>query len=233
MSFNVPPRLQVRYSPSRGTSTGASATDVGDFSELLLDVDPVPAPGWIQYHVTVPGNGRLALRFFGHAEPTNSHGNTWLELDTLSVGPPPTPPCNLPPVPRAGETVAWTKAKSPYRICQSLSIPAGGTVDVEPGVQVDFESGRQLIVAGRLNIKAMAPPHAVVTAPGPGPALLVVGGAIDARFTDFQLPFQVGDGASLLVSDCTFAAGGALRADDIPTPRPFVKLERCQFTDSE
>jgi hypothetical protein len=234
MSFNVPPQLQVRYSPSQGTDTGSSATDVGDFSQLLLDVNPVPPTGWTQYNVTVPGNGRLALRFFApNTLPINTDGNTWLELDTLSVGPPPAPPCNLPPVPQAGQTVTWTTANSPYGVCQNMSIPVGGTVNVQPGVQVDFDSGRQLVVAGTLNINATAAAHTILTAPNSGtPFLLVTGGTIDAHFTEFHHALQVSNAANVLLSDCTFASDGALSSDDIPNPYPFVRLERCTFTNS-
>jgi hypothetical protein len=234
MTWNVPPRFQVRYSPSGATGTGTSATDVGDFSQLLLDVDPVPAAGWTGYNVALPGNGRLALRFFvPDTLPVFTEGNTWLELDTLSVGPPPMPPCNLPPVPQAGQTVTWTTANSPYRVCQSLSIPVGGTVNVQPGVRVDFDSDRQLVVAGTLNINATAAAHAVLTAASSFPPfLLVAGGTIDANFTEFHQTLRVSNAANVLLSDCTFAADGALASDDIPSPTPFVKLERSTFSNS-
>jgi hypothetical protein len=234
MSFNVPPQLQIRYSPSQGTGTGSSAGDVGDFSLLLLDVNPVPSTGWTQYRVTVPGNGRLALRFFApDTLPTISNGNTRLKLDTLAVGPAPAPPCNLPPVPLAGETVTWTTADSPFRVCQSISIPAGGTVQVEPGVQVHFDSGRQLVVAGTLHINATAASRAVFTAPNSGiPPLLASGGTIDAQFAEFHHALRVGSAANVVLADCTFTSGGALDSDDIPDPYPFVRLERCTFTES-
>ncbi|HEY3246097.1 MAG TPA: choice-of-anchor J domain-containing protein [Phycisphaerae bacterium] len=234
MTWNVPPRLQIRYSPSGGTNTGSSATDVGDFSQLLVEANPVPPTGWTQYSATVPGNGRLALRFFApNILPVNTDGNTWLELDTLSVGAPPAPPCNLPPVPQAGQTVTWTTANSPYGVCQSMSIPVGGTVNVQPGVQVNFDSDRQLVVAGTLNINATAAAHAVLTAPNSGtPFLLVTGGTINAHFTEFHHALRVSNAANVLLSDCTFASDGALSSDDNPGPYPFVKLERCTFTNS-
>jgi hypothetical protein len=233
MSFNVPPRLEVRYSPGRGAATGSSATDTGDFTDLLLDVSPVTGPGWTRFDVPVPGDGRLALRFLARSEPIPSDGNTWLEIDTLSVGPPPVPPCNLPPVPRPGETVAWIAAASPYRICQGLSIPAGGTVRVEPGVRVDFERTAQLVVAGTLEIDANEAARVVWTAPDTGiRSLLVAGGTIDARFTEFHHTFEIGDGATVLLSDCSFASDGVLSSADIPRPHPFVTLERCKFIGS-
>jgi hypothetical protein len=234
LSFNVPPQLQVRYSLGGETGTGSSATDVGDFTQLLLDVNPVPSTGWTRYSVTVPGGGRLALRFFApDTEPTMTDGNTWLEIDTLSVGPPPAPPCDLPPVPEAGQTIAWTAGSSPYRVCQSISIPAGGIVEVEAGVQIQFESGAQLFVAGTLEINGTAAAPVVLTGPDSGASpLLVTGGTLGARFTEFHHPLHFGDAATVLLSDCAFASGGTLDSDDIPTPHPFVKLERCNFSGS-
>ena len=70
-----PDRLQVRMSTS-GTSTnvGTTAYDVGDFTVLMLDINPnlttVGYPNvWTQFTVTVngvasPTTGRLALRYF-------------------------------------------------------------------------------------------------------------------------------------------------------------------------
>ena len=55
--------------------------------------------------------------------------------------------CNQPPIPTAGQTVTWTKAKSPFQICTDLTIPKGGKVIVEPGVRVDFQA-HTLTVSG-------------------------------------------------------------------------------------
>ncbi|HKQ48393.1 MAG TPA: choice-of-anchor J domain-containing protein [Phycisphaerae bacterium] len=234
MTGNVPAQLQIRYSPTGGTNTGSGVTDVGNFTQLLLDVNPVSSTGWTQYSATAPGNGRLALRFYApNIEPVFIAGNTWLELDTLSVGPPQTPSCNLPPVPQSGQTITWSTSNSPYRACQSLSIPAGGTVNVQPGVQINFDSGRQLIVAGTLNINASAAAPAVFTAPNSFPPFLVVsGGTLEAHFTEFHQQLRIGSAANVLLSDCTFAFDGLLSSDDIPNSLPYVRLERCTFTDS-
>ena len=57
-------RLQVRYAPGGGTSTGIGANDVGSFTTLLLDVPDVENRPWTEQSVTLPGNGRIALRFY-------------------------------------------------------------------------------------------------------------------------------------------------------------------------
>mgnify|MGYP001228342497 CR=1 FL=1 len=70
-----PDRLQVRMSlAGASTNSGTSETDVGDFSNLLLDINPTYTttgyPGtWTQYTATVSGlgaptSGRIAFRYF-------------------------------------------------------------------------------------------------------------------------------------------------------------------------
>ena len=53
------PRLEIRYSPNGGTSTGTTPTSVGDFTQLLLNVNPIPDSGWERSTVTLPGDGRI------------------------------------------------------------------------------------------------------------------------------------------------------------------------------
>lgn len=86
-------RLQVRLS-SNGASTDVGTTDtsVGDFTDLLLDINPALDPNayptaWTQYSVTLSGlagstAGRLAFRYF--VTDTNSNGN-YIGLDTVSL----------------------------------------------------------------------------------------------------------------------------------------------------
>ncbi len=70
-----PDRLQVRLNPTATTNVGTTATDVGDFTTLLLDINPTYVPSgypgvWTQYVVTLSGlpaggvTGRLAFRYF-------------------------------------------------------------------------------------------------------------------------------------------------------------------------
>ena len=71
-----PDRLQVRMNTTNnGTNVGATATSVGDFTNLLLDINPTyQTTGyptvWTQYTITLSGlpaagfAGRLAFRYF-------------------------------------------------------------------------------------------------------------------------------------------------------------------------
>jgi hypothetical protein len=73
--FVFPDRLQVRLSTNGASSnTGVDAPDVGDFTTLLLDINPTYDPAgypwvWTQFSITISGlsgptSGRLAFRYF-------------------------------------------------------------------------------------------------------------------------------------------------------------------------
>jgi hypothetical protein len=75
MGTPFPDRLQVRMSTNgASTNVGTGALDVGDFTNLLLDINPTYTVGgypetWTQFTVTVSGTapgtlGRLAFRYF-------------------------------------------------------------------------------------------------------------------------------------------------------------------------
>ena len=108
-----PDRLQVRMSTSgSSTNVGTAALDVGDFTTLLLDINPNQTTTgypnvWTPFTVTVSGlgsptTGRLALRYFvmngGFFRPNADY----IGIDTVTVtctAPTPTPPPTPPPTP--------------------------------------------------------------------------------------------------------------------------------------
>jgi hypothetical protein len=91
-----PDRLQLRLSTS-GTSTnvgtGTSQGDVGDFTAVLLDVNPAYTQGgfpvaWQQYSVTVSGivgvpTGRFALRYFVEDSGPNGPNGEYIGIDDV------------------------------------------------------------------------------------------------------------------------------------------------------
>ena len=125
--------MQVRYSPSGGTNTGSGPNAVGDFTSLLLDLNPIPLTGWTLVSVPVPGTGRLALRFYVNDACNWACYASYVGVDELTVNQTPPPG---PPLPAPGETVHWTMSISPVVLNSDTSIVAGGTVIVDPGVQV-------------------------------------------------------------------------------------------------
>ncbi|HYG81807.1 MAG TPA: choice-of-anchor J domain-containing protein, partial [Pyrinomonadaceae bacterium] len=229
---NVNPTLQVRYSPTGATGTGSGADAVGDFTQVLLDINPLPAAGgWNRYSVTLPGPGRIALRYYIANACDFTCGSIYTGVDTLSVGEPLPAACNLPPVPSAGETVTWTAARSPYQICENIAVPPGSTVNVEPGVRVNFDSQRQLVVSGTLNIQGTAAGR-VSLGRGAGmyaPLIDTRGGTINASFVDFGVQLNVGTGSNVKLSDSSFTNTAPLISGNLSGVAPFIQLDRCTF----
>jgi hypothetical protein len=89
-----PDRLEVRLSTSgSSTNVGASSTSVGDFTTLLVSVNPNLTVGgypevWTQFTVTLSGlggptTGRLAFRYFvTQGGPTGDNSN-YIGIDTF------------------------------------------------------------------------------------------------------------------------------------------------------
>jgi hypothetical protein len=228
------PTLQVRYSPNSGTSTGTGANDVGDFSTLLLDINPIPVGGWNLYQITLPGAGRIALRYYIAQACNFGCASAYTGIDSMSIGVAPPPACNLPPIPTAGQTVIWRAATSPYRVCQNISIPPGATVTVEPGVRVDFDQDKQLFVNGTLNIQGTAAAHVTFAGPSVFPPIVdAVNGTVNASFADFGAQFLIETGSTIQLRDCGFTGNGVLLSRELPDIAPYILLERCNFTSSQ
>lgn len=87
-----PDRLQIRLS-NAGTSanTGTLFSDVGDFTTLLLEINPtLTTTGypntWTQFNVNIPAgaDGRLAFRYFvPNAGPSGSNSD-YIGIDTVA-----------------------------------------------------------------------------------------------------------------------------------------------------
>jgi hypothetical protein len=142
--------------------------------------------------------------------------------------------CNLPPVPAPGQTVTWTLAGSPYEICQNITIPATSTVIVEAGVQINFDPDMQVIVSGTMDLQGQAAQRIVLQASAVFPPIIDIdGGVFDASFSDFTGQVRVENGANVAISDSRFQGpNGLLWGQELPTTRPFIRLERCTFESS-
>lgn len=89
-----PDRLELRLSTAgASTNVGSTATSVGDFSTLLLSVNPSLAQGgypetWTRYSVTLAGmpggaTGRFALRYYvTNGGPTGAN-SSYIGIDTV------------------------------------------------------------------------------------------------------------------------------------------------------
>src|SRR5436190_22013126 len=142
--------------------------------------------------------------------------------------------CNLPPIPMPGETVTWTLANSPYEICQNITIPSTSTVIVEAGVHINFDADMQVVVLGTMQLQGQAAQHIILNAPAVFPPIIDIdGGIFDASFSDFTGQVRVENGANVALSDCAFQGNNAvLWAQELPSTRPFIWIERCTFTSS-
>src|SRR5262245_40976149 len=142
--------------------------------------------------------------------------------------------CNLPPVPAPGQTVTWTLAGSPYEICQTITIPATSTVIVEAGVQINFDPDMQVLVSGTMDLQGQSAQRIVLQAPAVFPPIVGIdGGVFDASFSDFNGQVRVENGANVAFLDSRFLTNnGVLWAQELPTTRPFIRIERCTFDSS-
>jgi hypothetical protein len=142
--------------------------------------------------------------------------------------------CNLPPIPAPGQTVTWTLANSPYEICQNITIPATSTVIVEAGVQISFDPNMQVLVSGAMDLQGEEAERIVLQAPAVFPPIIDIdGGLFDASFSDFTGQVRIENGANVALVDSSFQGpNGVLWAQELPTTRPFIRIERCTFDSS-
>jgi PKD repeat protein len=128
LSSNWEDRLQVRMS-TQGASTnvGTDAMDVGDFTSLLLDINPEYAPGgyptvWTEFVVTIsgmdePALGRIGFRYFVEDGGPGGANSDNIGLDTFEY-------VSFTPCATPGE-VAWLSAEP-----SSGTTPAGESDNV-------------------------------------------------------------------------------------------------------
>jgi uncharacterized repeat protein (TIGR01451 family) len=102
-----PDRLEVRLSTSgASTNVGTLATDVGDFTTLLLSVNPGLTVGgypdvWTEFTATLsgisePATGRIAFRYYVTNGGPNGSNSNYIGIDTLLYGDPVVTECELP-----------------------------------------------------------------------------------------------------------------------------------------
>jgi hypothetical protein len=126
--------------------------------------------------------------------------------------------CYQPPIPLAGETVSWMAANSPFQIYSELTIPQGGTVIVEPGVELHFQE-HTLTVSRVLKAQGQAASHITITATSNfPPAITLQGGNVTMSFSD--VTGQIRGTRQLTVSDSTFTGPKASHWEVNPSRIP-------------
>jgi subtilisin family serine protease len=130
-------RLELRMSLNGGsTDVGSTATSVGDFTTLLLSVNPDQASTgypqvWTEYTATLSGigtptSGRLAFRYFVTDAGASGTNSNYIGIDTVEYE------LGVPPVGCvAPEDIPWLSV-----------VPASGTTpaDGESAVNVNFDA---------------------------------------------------------------------------------------------
>jgi hypothetical protein len=139
----LPDRLQVRMSTNGASSnTGTTEFDVGDFTTVLLDINPtydldVYPRIWTQFTITISGlsgptSGRLAFRYFvedGGPDGANSD-LIWIDdVSYTSAAPACYANCDTsttPPVLNVGDFTCFLQkfaAADPYANCDASTTP--------------------------------------------------------------------------------------------------------------
>ncbi len=226
--FSFDTFFDIRYAPSGSDDTGSGPDAVGDFTQVLYTAElPIAQVGYHRVTTTVPGNGRLAVRFHAPYLRTFAGEGAYLSIDSLSVGPSAADPCGI-QIPDAGETVIWTASGGPYTVCQNLLIPAGGEVLVEAGTEITIDPGTTLRIEGELNAIGSAASPVRFTGSSSISDGLEVGadGQLDVSFGEIAVHVQAGgENAAIVFTDTDFVAGASVAG--LPDIGVF---ERCDFT---
>ncbi len=214
--------LEVRYSPTGGTSTGSGLNGVGSFTQVLVGLDSLSPGAWQPVSAVIPGDGRVAIRFHNPSIPSFSGAKT-VAVDSMAVNV--TPPG--PPLPQPGETVTWTVAMSPIAIGSAIAIPAGATLFVDPGVVINIATGSSITVAGEfyalgtagrpITINGYAPMFPAFLAGPGGHSEFTLVSMNDGRFeptfaTDCTASGSVVDARKVV--GCSFSSAGVSVMDD-------------------
>jgi len=103
-----PDRMQVRLSTAgASTNVGTGPNGLGDFTTLLLDINPMYDTGgaypevWTEFTITISGlagptSGRLAFRYFVELGGPTGDNSNFIGIDTFSYTPAPTVAADAP-----------------------------------------------------------------------------------------------------------------------------------------
>lgn len=133
-----------------------------------------------------------------------------------------------PVLPLPGQTVTWTSAMSPITFTGSATIPAGGSVLVDPGVTLFFNNFSRLYVDGTLHAAGAA--GAPVVIDGQPAGWLVARGVVDLWYCTIDNTIAQGTHSRLHVADSTFTPSATVLTDIILGPvRVLVERSTVQM----
>ena len=129
-----------------------------------------------------------------------------------------------PVLPAPGQTVTWTTAMSPITFSGNATIPAGGTVVVDPGVTLLFSTFSRLYVEGTLS--AVGTSSAPIAITGPATGWLVARGEVDLFHCTISNTIAQGTNSRLHIADSLLAPISYTITDFISGPVRAL-VERC------
>lgn len=123
---------------------------------------------------------------------------------------------SAPILPAPGQTVNWTIGMSPVTFDGSATIPAGGTVLVDPGVILQFNNLSRLFVSGRLQANGTAAQPVVID--GQPSGWLVARGEVVLSHCTIDNTIAQGTNSRLEVRNSAFTSGAFLLTDMVLGP---------------
>jgi len=161
--------------------------------------------------------------------------HTLLTLALTLAASPALPPsgssaCNAPPMPKAGQTVTWTLAGSPYEMCSNRTIPFGGAVIVEAGVQLTIRSNVRLTVAGALT--GSGTPALPILFDGGDFEGIHISGDLHLDHAILRRLIVGKDEGRISFADCSFETGAQIAtfAGAVHGQLPRYRFDRCTFS---
>ncbi len=124
--------------------------------------------------------------------------------------------------------VTWRKIDNPHTISGTVTIPAGQTVCVEAGVQVQFTSDGQLNLNGQIVGAGIVADRITFNGQNVFPNRITNAGTLDLTFADFGVPISMNRG-TLACRDCRFNLRGTITGGS----RSFLSLENVEFDSND
>lgn len=215
--------MEVRYAPDGGTNTGSGGLGVGSFTDVLYSTSAL-LDAWVPVSVTIPGTGSIALRLHDPSQPFFEQAAI-VAVDSMAVN----TDIPGPPIPGDGETVTWTSAISPIVLDTEIGVPSGGTVIIEPGVEIQVVDEGGLLIHGEMIAHGTREAPIVITTPfflAPPP--FRVRGQLDLAFATVTGVISASDG-TVIATSCTFP-GGLLGSESLGGRPQLVMATDCAFS---
>ncbi len=206
------------------TIDGIAMGTAGSDGSFRIERDPFTSSTCV---ITVSDGSSSTQTTLSNCIPSVTPTNT--PVPTSTPGATATPIPGSYPLPQPGETVVWSQSISPILIQGNVTIPFGGTVVVEPGVEIRVQPNSTLFVQGTLRGEGTATSPILVTASSVFPPALEVSGTLDLSFATITGQVRPAAGGSLLFSNATFQGNGVIFNSTILGRPTFIRIDRSQF----